>query len=61
MGYLENDIPRLLEWYGDGIFDKSSYSIDATFTRLNPDCETVFKNAGFSSMDYAFNNVETAD
>ena len=60
MGYLQNDIPRLLKWYYDGkIFVKWSYSMDATFTRLNPDGETVFKNAGFSSIDYAFYNVQT--
>ena len=60
MSYLEDDIPRLLKWYGDGkIFVKWSYSMDATFTRLNPDGKTIFKNAVFSSMDYAFNNVET--
>ena len=60
MGCLEDDIPRLLKWYGDGkIFVKWSYGMDATFIRLNPDGEIVFKNAGFSSMDFAFNNVET--
>src|SRR5438552_14281350 len=33
--------------------------MDALFTRLNIDGDGEFKNAGFSSMDYALNNVET--
>ena len=57
--YLENDITALLKWYSDGnIFLKRSYSLDATFSRINADGETVFKNAGFSSTDHAFTNAE---
>ena len=57
--YLETDIISLLKSYNkENVLLKWSYNLNAQFTRMKIDGEDEYKNAGFSSQDFAFDNMD---
>src|SRR5271167_993508 len=57
--YLEKDIVTILKSYSESnILLKWSYCLNAVFTRMKVDGAEETQNAGFSSEDYAYDNMD---
>ena len=56
---MEIDIISLLKSYNEeNVLVKWSYNLNAQFIRMKIDGEDEYKNAGFSSQDFAFDNMD---